>query len=72
MDNDLRNNIKLYNDVLALRSTNFCRLEHIVNPVQKVNWDKKRRTGDYMFPCHKCKLRVGDTCSMPRLDLKVK
>jgi len=72
MNNDLRNNIKLYNDVLALRSTNFCRLKHIMNPLCTLSFNEDTKLGTYMFPCHTCEIRIGDTCMMPRLDLKVR
>lgn len=67
----LRNNIKLYDDVLAMNSVNRCRLEHIIYPPGADDWNNED-THDYIFPCNVCPLKGGDWCSMARYDLKVK
>ena len=72
MLSDLRNNIKLYDDVLAMKSTNRCRLEHIIYPPGVDNWDSNEDTHDYTFPCNVCPLRCGIVCTMSRYNLKVR
>ena len=71
MLSDLRNNIKLYDDVLALNSTNRCRLEHIIYPPGVDDWNDNNAVHDYTFPCNVCSLKGGNWCSMARYDLKV-
>lgn len=68
LSTNLRNRIKLCDDVLSLKSTNFCRLMHIIYPE---DWNNDG-TLDYSFPCSKCPLRGDNWCSMARYDLKVR
>lgn len=72
MLSDLRNNIKLYNDVLAINSTNRCRLEHIIYPPGVNEWNSNDDTHYYTFPCNICPLKCDNVCVMSRYNLKVK
>ena len=72
MLSDLRNNIKLYNDVLSTNSTNRCRLEHIIYPPGVNEWNSNDNIHYYTFPCNVCPLKCGNVCVMSRYNLKVK